>query len=138
MLQHIELSITNHVTQLIQSYLGEIYIMNNHQTTFSVRVNKEDFLVKAKEAYEYYSSNTEVRSEPLLEVEKQLLSICKTSCNVKRRTDLFERITRHTSNIENFEKAQRVIIIISMVSDSSDDFVNVTEDVYKLIYKCDS
>ena len=115
--------------------------MNNQQAQqkqFSVRVSKEDFLVKAKEAYEYYFVNTEVRSEPLLDVEKQLLSICKTSYNVKRRTDLFERITRHTSNIDNFEKAQRVLCVVGMVSISPDEFVTVTEDIYKLIYKYDS
>lgn len=138
MLQRIELSITNLVTQLIQSYLIEDNIMNNQQTQFSVRVSKEDFLVKAKEAYEYYSSNTEVRSEPLLEVEKQFLNLCKTSYNVKRRTDLLERLSKHTSNIENFEKAQRVLLVIGMTSMSSDEFVDVTEDIYKLIYKHDS
>lgn len=110
--------------------------MNNQLTQFSVRMSKGDFLVEAKEAYEYYSSNTEVRSEPLLEVEKQLLNLCKTSYNVKRRTDLLERITRHTSNIENFEKAQRVLFVIGMVDISPDEFVTVTEDIYKLIYKC--
>ena len=29
--------------------------MNNQQTLFSVRVSKDDFLVKAKESYNYYS-----------------------------------------------------------------------------------
>lgn len=112
--------------------------MNNQQTQFSVRVSKEDFLVKSKETYEDYSSNTEIRSELLLEVEKQLLNLCKTSYNVKRRTDLLERITRHTSNIENFEKVQRVLLVIDMVNISTDEFVDVTEDIYNLIYKCDS
>lgn len=119
-------------------YLGDKHIMNNQQTQFSVRVSKEDFLVKAKEAYDHYYVNTEVRSESLLNVEKQILSLCKTSYNVKRSLDLFKRITRHTSNIDNFKKAQRVLCVVGMVSISPDEFVTVTEDTYNLIYKCDS
>ena len=98
MLQHIELSITNIVTQLIQSYLGDKHIMNNQQTLpFSVRVNKEDFSTKAIKAYHHYSK-----------LSKQYL--------------------------EDKEHSERIMNIINMVSISSDEFVDVTEDIYKLIY----
>ena len=38
----------------------------------------------------------------------------------------------------SMHNANRLKTIISMASDSPDEFVNVTEDIYKLIYKCDS
>ena len=40
-------------------------------------------------------------------------------------------------SLKAFDLSERVKNIISMINISSDEFVDVTEDVYKLIYKCE-
>lgn len=99
--------------------------MNNQQTLqtqFSVRVNKEDFLIKAKEAYEDYSKlSKEHLEESIVHYEDR---------------DLWSIYTGHYLNFERLSK--RAMNIINMVNLSSDEFVTVTEDIYKLIYKCGS
>ena len=91
--------------------------MNNRQTQFSVRVNKKDFLVNAKESHERYSK-----------LYKRFFD--------EPDTDL------RTHNIRIMFKLERDIIrietLINMVNKSIDEFVTVTDDIYKLIYKCDS
>ena len=96
--------------------------MNNQQIQFSVRVTKGDFLAKAKEAYEDYS-----------ELSEQYHKEYKTHFDDR---DLRIIYTEHYLNASELFK--RVKNIISMVNISSDEFVDVTEDIYKLIYKCDS
>lgn len=119
--------------------------MNNQQTLpFSVRVSKEDFLVKAKEAYEYYLSKTDIKNESSLKLEKQLINLYKMACDVSighnpsKYSKEREKIDKYSSNIDNYQYTQRVLHTIGMVSISSDEFVDVTEDIYKLIYKCDT
>lgn len=122
MLQDIELYITNLVTQLIQSYLGYKHIMNNQQTQFSVRVSKVDFLVKAKEAYEQY-----------YKLSLQHFVKAKTISN---NNPLIPTQLEHSSKY--FGLSVRVMNITDMVNIFSDEFVDVTDDIYTLIYKYDS
>ena len=97
--------------------------MNNQQTLpFSVRVSKEDFLTKAKEAYTHYSK---LSKEYSTDADK---------CIYDRE---LKNIYREFSS-KAFDLSKRVKNIIGMVNISSDEFVDVTEDIYKLIYKCDS
>ena len=97
--------------------------MNNQQTPpFSVRVSKEDFLTKAKEAYEQCSK-----------LSKQSLEKSIT-CNTTGELSF-----KYTESYLNYKRlSKRVKNIISMVNISSDEFVDVTEDIYKLIYECGS
>lgn len=96
--------------------------MNNQQTQFSVRVSKVEFVLKALKAYTYYSK-----------VSKQSL---EESNAHNRGEDLWRIYTGHYLNYK--ELSERAMNIISMVNISSDEFVDVTEDIYKLIYKYDS
>lgn len=96
--------------------------MNNHQTQFSVIVGKEDFVLKAKEAYEYYCK-----------LHNRYLELSNT---YYKDRDLYNTYTGYYLNFERLSK--RAMNIINMVNLSSDEFVYVTEDVYKLIYKYDS
>lgn len=94
--------------------------MNNQQTLpFSVRVIKVDFALKALKAYTYYYKLYEQYSD---EVEK---------C-----TDINSRCLNIGIMLNLESSINRLKTLISMVSDSSDEFVDVTEDIYKLIYKC--
>ena len=92
--------------------------MNNQQTLFSVRVSKEDFLIKALKACTHYSK-----------LSKQY-STDADKCNDDRE---IKNIYREFSS-KAFDLSARVMNIISMVTISSDEFVEVTED----IYMCDS
>lgn len=97
--------------------------MNNQQTLpFSVRVSKEDFLIKAKEAYEQY-----------YKVSLQHFVKAKTLSNNNPLVS-----TQLEQSSKYFELSVRVMNITDMVNIFSDEFVDVTEDIYKLIYKCDS
>ena len=96
--------------------------MNNQQTIFSVRVSKVDFVLKALKAYTYYSK-----------LSKESL---EESNAYNRGEDLCGIYTEYYLNYK--ELSERVKNIISMVNISSDEFVDVTEDIYKLIYKYDS
>ena len=96
--------------------------MNNQQSLFSVRVSKEIFLVKAIKAYTYYSK---LSKEYSTDADK-----CIDDRELKS-------IYREFSS-KAFDLSARVKNIISMVNISSDEIVTVTEDIYKLIYKCDS
>ena len=97
--------------------------MNNQQTLpFSVRVSKADFVLKALEAYTYYSK---LSKEYSTDADK---------CVDDRK---LKNIYREFSS-KAFDLSARVKNIISMVNVSSDEFVDVTEDIYKLIYKCES
>ena len=96
--------------------------MNNQQTQFSVRVSKVEFVLKALKAYTYYSK-----------LSKQSLeesNACDTEGN------LWRVYTGYYLNYKTLSK--RVMNIISMVNTSSDEFVDVTEDIYKLIYNFNS
>ena len=94
----------------------------NNQQAFSVRVNKEDFLVKALKAYTHYSK---LSKEYSTDADK-----CIDDRELKN-------IYREFSS-KAFDLSARVKNIISMVNMSSDEFVGVTEDIYTLIYKCES
>ena len=96
--------------------------MNNQQASFSVRVSKEDFLIKALKAYTHYSK---LSKEYSTDADK-----CIDDRELKN-------IYREFSS-KSFDLSARVKNIISMVNTSSDEFVDVTEDIYKLIYKWDS
>ena len=96
--------------------------MNNQQTSFSVRVNKLDFVLKAIDAYIYYSK---LSKEYSTDADK-----CIDDRELKN-------IYREFSS-KAFDLSARVKNIISMVNISSDEFVDVTEDIYKMIYKYDS
>lgn len=96
--------------------------MNNQQTPFSVRVSRVDFVTEALKAYTHYSK-----------LDKQY-SIDADECV----NDSGLKDTYRDFSSKAFELSERVKTIISMVSDSPDEFVNVTEDIYKMIYKCDS
>lgn len=96
--------------------------MNNQQTQFFVRVGRVEFTLKALKAYTYYSK-----------VSKEYLE--ESNVHYEDR-DLWSIYTGHYLNYERLSK--RVMGIISMVNLSSDEFVDVTEDIYKLIYKYDS
>lgn len=95
--------------------------MNNQQTQFSVRVSKVEFSLKALKAYTYYSKLYKQYSD---EAEK---------C-----TDINSRCLNIDVMLKLESSINRLKTLISMVSHSSDEFVNVTEDIYNLIYKCDS
>ena len=97
--------------------------MNNQQTLpFSVRVSKVDFVLKALKAYPHYSK-----------LSKEY-STCADKCIDDRE---LKNIYREFSS-KAFDLSERVKNIIGMVNISSDEFVDVTEDIYKLIYKYDS
>ena len=96
--------------------------MNNQQTLFSVRVSKEDFLTKAKEAYEQCSK-----------FSKQYSTDADKCIDDRELKNIYREFSSKSSDL-----SERVKNIISMVNISSDEFVTVTEDIYKLIYKCDS
>ena len=99
--------------------------MNNQHslpTQFSVRVSKVDFVLKALKAYTYYSK---LSKEYSTDADK-----CIDDRELKN-------IYREFSS-KAFDLSARVKNIISMVNTSSDEFVDVTEDVYKLIYKYNS
>ena len=96
--------------------------MNNQQTLFSVRVGRVGFALKALKAYTCYSKLSKERLEES--------NVCD------RGGDLWRIYTEYYLNYK--ELSERVTNIISMVNISSDEFVAVTEDIYKLIYKCDS
>ena len=97
--------------------------MNNQKTLpFSVRVSKVDFVLKALKAYTHYSK-----------LSKQILeeyNACDTEGSLRRIYTGYY--------LDYKELSKRVTNIISMVNISSDEFVDVTEDIYKLIYKYDS
>lgn len=44
----------------------------------------------------------------------------------------------YAKSISPTHNTERLKTIINMVNISTDEFVTVTEDIYKLIYKCDS
>ena len=96
--------------------------MNNQQTLpFSVRVSKADFVLKALKACTYYSKLYEQYSD-----------------EVGKCTDINSRCLNIGVMLNLESSINRLKTLISMVSDSPDEFVDVTEDIYKLIYKCDS
>ena len=97
------------------------HIMNNQQA-FSVRVGRIEFVLKALKAYTHYSK---LSKEYSTDADK-----CIDDRDLKN-------IYREFSS-KAFDLSARVKNIISMVNISSDEFVDVTEDVYKLIYKYDS
>ena len=94
--------------------------MNNQQTTFSVRVNKEDFLVKAIKAYTHYSK-----------LSKKFSTDADKCIDDRELKNIYREFSSKA-----FDLSERVKNIISMVNISSDEFVDVTEDIYKLVYKC--
>ena len=94
--------------------------MNNQQTPpFSVRVSKADFVLKALKAYTHYSKLS------------KKFSTDADKCIGDRE---LKNIYRGFSS-KAFDLSERVKNIIGMVNISSDEFVDVTEDIYKLIYK---
>ena len=97
--------------------------MNNQQTlTFSVRVSKADFVLKALKAYTHYSK-----------LSKQYSTEHGKYIDDRELKSIYREFSSKA-----FDLSARVMNIISMVNISSDEFVDVTEDIYKLIYKYDS
>ena len=97
--------------------------MNNHQTLpFSVRVSKAAFALKALKAYTHYSK-----------VSKEYSTDADKYIDDRELKDVYREYS-----LKTFDLSARVMNIISMVNISSDEFVDVTEDIYKLIYKYDS
>ena len=96
--------------------------MNNQQSLFSVRVGRVEFVLKALKAYTYYS---------------KLSKECSTDADKCIYDRELKNIYREYS-LKAFDLSERVTNIINMVNISSDEFVTVTEDIYKLIYKCES
>ena len=93
--------------------------MNNQQTLpFSVRVSKADFALKALKAYTHYSK-----------LSKQYSTEHGKYIDDKELKDIYREFSSKA-----FDLSARVKNVISMVNISSDEFVDVTED----IYKCDS
>lgn len=63
------------------------------------------------------------------------------SVRVSKKDFLFKSLKAYAyyaKSISSVHNTKRLKTIISMVNISPDEFVNVTEDIYKLIYKCDS
>ena len=96
--------------------------MNNQQTQFSVRVSKVDFVLKALKAYTYYSK-----------LSKEFSTDADNCIGDRELKNIYREFSSKA-----FGLSARVMNIISMVNISSDEFVDVTEDIYKLIYKYDS
>ena len=97
--------------------------MNNQQTLpFSVRVSKVDFVLKALKAYTYYSK-----------LSKEYSTDADKYIDDRELKDIYREFSSKA-----FDLSARVMNIISMVNISSDEFVDVTEDTYKLIYKYDT
>ena len=96
--------------------------MNNQQALFSVKVGKEDFLVKAKEAYTHYSK-----------LSKEYSTDADKCIDDRELKNIYREFSSKSSDL-----SARVMNIINMVNTSSDEFVDVPEDIYKLIYNCDS
>lgn len=96
--------------------------MNNQQTQFSVRVRKGDFLVEAIKAYTRYSK-----------LSKEYSTYADKCVDDRDLKSVYREFSSKAS-----ELSKRAMNIINMVNISSDEFVDVTEDIYKLIYKCDS
>ena len=96
--------------------------MNNPQTQFSVRVSKGDFLVKAIRAYTHYSK-----------LSKEFSTDADKCIDDRELKNIYREFSS-----KSFDLSERVKNITSMVNISSDEFVDVTEDIYKLIYKYDS
>ena len=96
--------------------------MNNQQTTFSVRVSKADFVLKTLKAYTHYSK-----------LSKEYSTYADKCIDDRELKDIYREFSSKA-----FDISERVMNIISMVNMSSDEFVDVTEDTYKLIYKYDS
>ena len=93
--------------------------MNNQQVSFSVRVSKEDFLVNALKAYTHYSK-----------LSKQYSTEHDKCIGDRELKSIYREFSSKSSDL-----SERVKNIINMVNISSDEFVDVTEDIYKLIYK---
>ena len=97
--------------------------MNNQQTLpFSVRVSEVDFVLKALKAYTHYSK-----------LSKQYSTDADKCIDDRGLKSIYREFSSKYSDL-----SARVMNIISMVNISSDEFVDVTEDIYKLIYKYDS
>ena len=97
--------------------------MNNQQTLpFSVRVSKVDFVLKALKAYTHYSK-----------LSKQYSTDADKCVDDRELKNIYREFSSKA-----FDLSERAKNIISMVNISSDEFVDVTEDIYKLIYKYDS
>ena len=97
--------------------------MNNQQTLpFSVRVSKADFVLKALKAYTYYSK-----------LSKEYSTYADKCIDDRELKNIYREFSSKA-----FDLSERVKNIIGMVNISSDEFVDVTEDIYKLIYKYES
>ena len=96
--------------------------MNNQQTQFSVRVSRVDFVIESLKAHTHYSK-----------LYKQYSTEADECLDDSGLKDIYREFP-----LKAFDLSERVKTIISMVSTSPDEFVTVTEDIYKLIYKCDS
>ena len=95
--------------------------MNNQQTQFSVRVSKVDFVLKALKSYTHYSK-----------LSKEYSTDADRCIDDRELKNIYREFSSKA-----FDLSARVKNIISMINISSDEFVDVTEDVYKLIYKCE-
>ena len=95
--------------------------MNNQQTQFSVRVSKVDFVLKALKSYTHYSK-----------LSKEYSTDADRCIDDRELKNIYREYS-----LKAFDLSERVKNIISMINISSDEFVDVTEDIYKLIYKCE-
>lgn len=63
------------------------------------------------------------------------------SVRVRKEDFLFKALKAYAyyaKSISPIQNTDRLKTIINMVNISTDEFVTVTEDIYNLIYKCDS
>lgn len=96
---------------------------------FTVEISKEKFLVDAKTAYNYYHSNTTINDDLLLRMNNTRLKVGE---------DIGKYDKQHFGIIENNRNhlnIKKLLNIIGMVTISDSDIVQVTEDVYELVYK---
>ena len=63
------------------------------------------------------------------------------SVRIRKEDFLFKALKAYAyyaKSISPIQNTERLKTIINMVNISTDEFVTVTEDIYKLIYKCGS
>lgn len=89
--------------------------MNNQQSLFSVRVSKAHFVLKALKAYTHYSK-----------LSKEYSNYADKCIDDRELKNIYREFSSKSSDL-----SARVKNIINMVNISSDEFVDVTEDIYK-------
>lgn len=96
---------------------------------FTVEISKEKFLVDAKTAYDHYYSNTTNNDDFISRMNNTRLKVGEAIGKYdKLRFGIIE-------NNHNYLNMKKLLNIIGMVTISDSDVVQVTEDVYELVYK---